>query len=185
LSPIAPTITWSAPAAITFGSALSSTQLNASASVPGTFVYTPAAGTVLQAAVNQTLSVTFTPTDTTDYTTASASTTIIVNPASTSPANLVISKVLSRSNGNVVVQVSIANSGGTAASSVVLTNIKVGSDTASPLPVSLGTIAAGASAQATVTVPGSVGASGAASTLTISGTYAGTAFNSTSRIALP
>jgi hypothetical protein len=185
LSPIAPTITWSAPAAITFGSALSSTQLNASASVPGTFVYTPAAGTVLQAGVNRTLSVTFTPTDTTDYTTASASTTITVNPASTSPANLVISKVLSRSNGNVVVQVSIANSGGTAASSVVLTNVKVGSDTASPLPISLGTIAAGASAQATVTVPGSVGASGAASTLTISGTYAGTAFNSTSRIALP
>jgi len=93
--------------------------------------------------------------------------------------------VLSRSNGNVVVQISISNSGGTAASSVVLTSVKVGSDTGTPLPVSLGTIAAGASAQAIVTVPGSVGAPGAASTLTIGGTYAGSTFNSTSRIALP
>jgi hypothetical protein len=185
LAPITPTISWSAPAAITFGSALSSTQLDATASVPGTFVYTPAAGTVLQAGASQTLSVTFTPTDTADYTSTSATTTITVNPASTTPANLVITKVLSPSNGNVVVQISIANSGGTAASSVVLTSVKVGSDTATPLPVNLGTIAAGASAQALVTVPGSVGASGAASTLTISGTYAGSTFNSTSRIALP
>ena len=38
-------------------------QLNASASVPGALIYTPAAGTVL-AAGTTTLSVTFTPTDT-------------------------------------------------------------------------------------------------------------------------
>ena len=44
-----PTITWSTPADITYGTALSATQLNATASVPGTFVYTPAAGTVLNA----------------------------------------------------------------------------------------------------------------------------------------
>ena len=61
------------PAPITYGTALSSTQLDASAAdsvtgaaVAGTFVYTPAAGTILHAG-NQTLSVTFTPTDTTDY----------------------------------------------------------------------------------------------------------------------
>src|SRR6185503_3716164 len=42
-----PTITWSAPAAIVHGTALSATQLNATASVPGSFVYNPAAGTVL------------------------------------------------------------------------------------------------------------------------------------------
>ena len=48
------------------------TQLDATASVPGTFTYTPAAGTVLNAGKGQTLSVTFTPTDTTDYTTATA-----------------------------------------------------------------------------------------------------------------
>ena len=34
---------------ITYGTALSATQLNATRDVPGTFVYTPAAGTVLNA----------------------------------------------------------------------------------------------------------------------------------------
>ena len=67
-----PTITWATPASITYGTALSATQLNATATVPGTFVYTPAAGTVLTAGAAQTLSVTFTPTDTVDYTPATA-----------------------------------------------------------------------------------------------------------------
>ncbi|MGA2743375.1 MAG: choice-of-anchor D domain-containing protein [Candidatus Sulfotelmatobacter sp.] len=76
----APVITWPAPAAITYGTTLSGTQLDASASVPGTFVYSPAAGTTLNAG-SQTLSVTFTPTDTTDYASASASVTLQVNKA--------------------------------------------------------------------------------------------------------
>ena len=42
-----PTITWATPAAITYGTALSATQLNATSSVAGTFVYTPASGTIL------------------------------------------------------------------------------------------------------------------------------------------
>ena len=75
-----PTISWATPAAITYGTALSSTQLDATASVAGTFTYSPAAGTVLSAG-SQTLSVTFTPTDTTDYITATASVTLIVNKA--------------------------------------------------------------------------------------------------------
>jgi hypothetical protein len=45
---------------------LSATQLDATASVAGTFVYSPAPGIALDAGNNQTLSVTFTPTDTTD-----------------------------------------------------------------------------------------------------------------------
>src|SRR5205823_2413985 len=76
-----PTITWANPADITYGTALSGTQLNATASVPGSFVYTPAAGTVLPAGANQTLSTTFTPTDTTNYTTANKSVTLTVNKA--------------------------------------------------------------------------------------------------------
>jgi len=77
-----PTITWGAPAAITYGTALSSTQLNAAGSPPGgTFVYSPAAGTILGAGNGQTLSVTYTPTDTTDYTNATATVTINVNQA--------------------------------------------------------------------------------------------------------
>jgi hypothetical protein len=75
-----PTITWSNPAPVTYGTALSTVQLNASASVPGTFSYTPAAGTVLPAGT-QTLSVTFTPSDTGNYGTATATVTLTVNPA--------------------------------------------------------------------------------------------------------
>ena len=72
-----PKITWANPADIVYGTPLGSTQLDATSSVPGTFIYTPAAGTILNAGADQSLSVTFTPTDTTDYT--SATDTIQVN----------------------------------------------------------------------------------------------------------
>ncbi len=75
-----PTITWATPSPITYGTALSSTQLNATASVPGTFVYSPVSGTVLGAG-SQTLSVTFTPADTTDYNAATATVTLVVTGA--------------------------------------------------------------------------------------------------------
>src|SRR5208282_1724332 len=75
-----PTITWATPSAITYGTPLSPTQLNATASVAGTFVYSPASGTVLGAG-SQTLSVTFTPIDTTDYNTATATVTLVVTAA--------------------------------------------------------------------------------------------------------
>lgn len=73
-----PVITWAAPAPITYGTALGSAQLNATANVPGTFAYTPASGTVLGAG-SRTLSVIFTPTDATDYITATASVPLTVN----------------------------------------------------------------------------------------------------------
>ena len=76
-----PVITWATPAAIVSGIALSSTQLDATSTVPGTFVYSPAAGAILDLG-SQTLSVTFTPTDTTDYTTATQTVTLSVAPAS-------------------------------------------------------------------------------------------------------
>jgi len=62
-----PTITWSNPADITYGTSLSSTQLNAVASVPGNFTYTPLLGTVLSAGDQQDLHVEFTPDDTINY----------------------------------------------------------------------------------------------------------------------
>jgi len=73
-----PTITWAAPGAITSGTALSATQLDATASVPGSFAYSPAVGTVLAAGA-QTLTAIFTPTDAVDYNTASVSVTLTVN----------------------------------------------------------------------------------------------------------
>lgn len=63
-------ITWSDPAPIISGEALSGAQLDAtSGGVAGTFVYTPAAGTVLPVGAGQTLSVQFTPADPGTYTT--------------------------------------------------------------------------------------------------------------------
>ena len=79
-----PTITWPTPADIIYGTALSATQLNATANVAGTFVYTPAAGTVLNAGAGQTLSVTFTPDDAANYTTATAS--VLINVLKATPA---------------------------------------------------------------------------------------------------
>jgi hypothetical protein len=63
---ISPLITWPVPAAISYGTALNATQLNATASVPGIFVYTPSAGHVL-APGRYTLSASFTPLDSEKY----------------------------------------------------------------------------------------------------------------------
>jgi len=86
-----PIITWPSPAPISYGTALSATQLNAMALVSGTFNYTPAAGTVI-AAGTQTLSTTFIPADDSDYTTAQATVQLIVeglaNIASLMPAKV-------------------------------------------------------------------------------------------------
>ena len=78
---------------------MTSAQLDAAASVPGSFTYTPAAGTVLGAGTD-TLSLTFTPTDTADYTKATATTTIVVSQATpgvvwTNPATIVYGTALS------------------------------------------------------------------------------------------
>jgi glucuronoarabinoxylan endo-1,4-beta-xylanase len=75
-----PTITWATPQAITYGTALSATQLNATSSVAGTFTYSPALGTVLTAGT-QALSVTFTPTDSTDYNSATGQVSLTVKQA--------------------------------------------------------------------------------------------------------
>src|SRR5213079_785901 len=73
-----PVIIWTTPADVVYGTALGAIQLNASASVAGTFAYTPAAGAVLNAGAAQTLSVDFTPTDAANYTTASKTVSINV-----------------------------------------------------------------------------------------------------------
>ncbi|MGO8697337.1 MAG: protease pro-enzyme activation domain-containing protein [Limisphaerales bacterium] len=77
-------VTWAAPAPITYGTALSATQLNATANVPGNFAYNPPIGTVLNEGTN-TLSVTFTPNDTVDYATATATVALVVTPLVNTP----------------------------------------------------------------------------------------------------
>jgi hypothetical protein len=81
-----PVLTWPTPAPIGYGTALSNAQLDATAtglsgaSLGGSFTYNPLAGTV-PAAGPQSLQVSFAPTDTTDYTTATSSVTLTVNGA--------------------------------------------------------------------------------------------------------
>ena len=75
-----PIIAWPSPAPITYGTALSSAQLDASTPTSGSLTYSPALGTVLSAG-SKTLSVTFTPMDTTDYNPATATVTLTVNQA--------------------------------------------------------------------------------------------------------
>jgi len=77
---VQPALSWAAPAAISYGTALNATQLNATASVPGTFAYNPPMGAILSAG-SHTLSVIFNPTDSTDYTTTSGSVQLTVNQA--------------------------------------------------------------------------------------------------------
>jgi N-acetylneuraminic acid mutarotase len=67
-----PTINWPNPADINYGTALSGTQLNATATfnanpVSGGFTYNPAAGTVLPAGDGQQLSTDFVPNDTANF----------------------------------------------------------------------------------------------------------------------
>ncbi|MGA9526738.1 MAG: Ig-like domain-containing protein [Terriglobales bacterium] len=75
-------LAWATPAAITYGTALTATQLNATANVAGKFVYTPASGKVLTAGT-QTLSVTFAPTASSDYAAATTTVQLQVNEAAT------------------------------------------------------------------------------------------------------
>ena len=113
-----PAITWANPANIVYGTALTSTQLNAATTVGGTWIYSPPAGTVLSAGNVQTLSVLFTPTDTTDYTTAAAQVAINVSEAVPTFSNLTISQTVSYGTSSVnlggkLTASTIAPSGGT------------------------------------------------------------------------
>ncbi len=75
-----PTITWPAPSGITYGTALSGTQLNASANVAGVFVFSPVSGSVLGAGP-RTLTATFTPTNGATHDVATRSVVLSVAPA--------------------------------------------------------------------------------------------------------
>ena len=182
-----PVITWSNPASVTFGSALSSEELNAAANVPGTFVYTPPAGTVLPVGNNQTLSVQFTPADTTDYNGASASVQISVT-AAIGPATLVLSDTLTRDSGtnNVIVTLTIANTGGSPATNVQVTSANIGSTvTLTPLPLPVPDVPAGGSSTLVLTFPASVGTTGSRAVLSINGSYNGGQFGGSARVVLP
>lgn len=87
------------PRAITYGTVLSSTQLNATANVPGVFTYTPAVGALLNAGTNQVLSVDFMPTNAVDYSPVLGTTVMItVNKTNLTATANNLSKACWRSN---------------------------------------------------------------------------------------
>ena len=103
------TVTWSNPSTIVYGTALSGSQLNATANVPGTFTYSPATGTVLNAGTHQ-LTVTFTPADSSNYASASANATVVVARAASvvtwaNPAGIVYGTALSGTQLNATANV--------------------------------------------------------------------------------
>jgi hypothetical protein len=120
-----PTIVSVNPVSIPSGTALANSQLSGVATyvldgntltLPGTFSYTTALGTVLSTGNNQTEAVTFTPTDTADYTTASSSVTVNVGPATpsiaiTSPINITYGTALA--NTQIIGTASVTAAGNT------------------------------------------------------------------------
>lgn len=113
--PVSPKLEWrselghSQLGGIAYGSPLSTEQLNASASIDGTFSYTPAVGTVLDVG-NHTLSVVFTPTDRTNYTTSTAQISLAVVPATPvikwdTPSPIALGTVLSSAQLNATTDI--------------------------------------------------------------------------------
>jgi formylglycine-generating enzyme required for sulfatase activity len=111
-SKIDPVLTWESPADITYGTLLSTTQLNATANVSGTFVYTPAIGTKLNVGDNQDIKVDFTPEDVITYNTASKTVKINVNAkinpviSWSNPADITVGTLLSSTQLNATADVS-------------------------------------------------------------------------------
>lgn len=84
---ISPVLNWQNPASVTVGTPLTSTQLNATANVAGSFRYNPNFGTVLSEGLNQALIVQFIPEDTVGY--KIVSDTVLINILNTSDLNSV------------------------------------------------------------------------------------------------
>ena len=80
VEPLTLIVTWTNPAPITYGAALTSNQLNATANVPGSFADLPTNGAVLDTGTN-TLCAVFTPSDTVNYNGATNTVSLIVSPA--------------------------------------------------------------------------------------------------------
>ncbi|HLV81813.1 MAG TPA: choice-of-anchor tandem repeat GloVer-containing protein [Chthonomonadaceae bacterium] len=88
------------------------------------------------------------------------------------------------SDGSVTAVVSLKNTGYETAPSVTVTAATLGSKSASNLPVSVGNIAAGATATATINFP-NPGVAGTRTKLTVSGTFTGGAFTGKLTVTLP
>ncbi len=183
-----PLINWSNPADLVVGTPLSNTQLNATANVPGTFSYTPAAGTLLPLALNQTLTVNFTPTDSVTYAATSRTVTINVVPAQLQLAGFtpVLVFQVSRlrrdaTSGEIIVELVAANFGPVPARNTRLVSATIGSTVVAP-NVTFGNLGTGNLGIVQFRLPGNT----TGTSLTWSGTYeGGGTFSGTATVTLP
>jgi len=121
----------------------------------------------------------------------------LISPKSPCPAQIQSAQTLSRdpATQNIVVTEILINSGGSPATNVQITSAKIATQSATTapltsLPMLVGTIAAGATAQVVITFPASAGTANTSATVTVSGTYAGgstpvSSFPGSSRSKLP
>jgi hypothetical protein len=130
-----PVITWPAPAAIVYGTPLSSTQLNASTNVAGTFSYNPAIGTVLNAGT-QNLTANFTPANKSIYNSASKTVSIIVSKAAATIS--INSNSLSQAYTGSPRPVTVSTSPGGVATTVSYTGTNVVYPTSTTAPTNAG-----------------------------------------------
>ena len=181
-----PIVMWGNPADTLFGGALGTGQLNATANVPGTFVYTPAAGAVLPVGNGQTLSTVFTPTDTVDYAIVMDSVQINVLPAD--GAGLILTEILSRdpSTQNVIVTFTVANSNTVTATGVQVTAATLGTaGTLTALPLAVPDVPSGGSSTVVLTFPSSAGTPGSLEFFSITGSSSLGGFSGSTRVSLP
>jgi len=90
-----PSITWTSPATIAFGTALSSTQLSATSPVAGTYTYLPTNGSVLNAGTNN-MVLTFRAADSNNYATPVSRTNfLVVTKATPVISNLPVASAIS------------------------------------------------------------------------------------------
>jgi hypothetical protein len=166
------------------------TGLLTTAPIPGTWSYSPAAGTVLSPGLN-TLTATFTPTNliTPSTTAANAYKTYTIATASVpimvGTVTITATGALSKIAGGYQMVVTVTNGGNVTASNVQLTGATLGSAPGSSMPASLGDLAGGGSASVTLTFPSSAGADGAGVVERLSGTYTGGTFGGSFRASLP
>ncbi len=98
----------------------------------------------------------------------------------------VVVGTLSRASGVITAHLNVQNAGNVAAPNLKITIAQLGATgTSTALPLSLGTLAAGASVNVNLTFPGSAGTSGSTKTLTVNGAYTGGTFNTAHSVTLP
>jgi len=99
---------------------------------------------------------------------------------------LVSASLSKNSNGTCTANLSIKNIGYNTAPCVQITKSSLGTaNTSATLPMTIGNLAAGATANASLTNPSSAGTSGTVVTLKVSGKFAGGTFSGSLRVTLP